>query len=375
MKIITFYLPQFHEIPENNKWWGEGFTEWVNMKKAKPLFDNHYQPRVPLNKNYYNLLDIDVMRWQAKIASEAGIYGFCFYHYWFDGHMLLEKPMENFLNHPEIDINYCISWANEDWTNAWVTSNSKTLISQTYGNEQDWEKHYQYFKPFFQDKRYIKEDGKPFLILYRPEIIPCLNEMLDYWRKRAIDDGFKGLTIAYQHVNFGMMEKKDDSRFDYQIEYQPAYARVEIANQNKSGLRKTKEKADLWLQKKFHRSLDLSFLKSKSGPYIEDYDVMWEMVLNRIPSSDKAIPGAFVDWDNTPRRGTTGTLMSRVTPEKFQNYLTKQIIRAREVYHKDMLFLFAWNEWAEGGYLEPDEVYKDSFLKAVYNALLSTGEI
>ena len=226
MKIITFYLPQFHEIPENNKWWGEGFTEWVNMKKAKPLFDNHYQPRVPLNKNYYNLLDIDVMRWQAKIASEAGIYGFCFYHYWFDGHMLLEKPMENFLNHPEIDINYCISWANEDWTNAWVTSNSKTLISQTYGNEQDWEKHYQYFKPFFQDKRYIKEDGKPFLILYRPEIIPCLNEMLDYWRKRAIDDGFKGLTIAYQHVNFGMMEKKDDSRFDYQIEYQPAYARV-----------------------------------------------------------------------------------------------------------------------------------------------------
>lgn len=374
MKIIAFYLPQFHEIPENNEWWGKGFTEWTNMKKAKPLFDGHYQPRIPQHKNYYNLLDINVIKWQAGIAKEAGLYGFCFYHYWFDGHMLLEKPVELFRDHTEIDINYCLCWANEDWTNAWVTSNSKTLISQRYGNKEQWKSHFEYFLSFFKDDRYIKIDGKPLLILYRPEIIPCLNEMIDYWQTLAKEYEIGSLAIAYQHVYFGLMKEKDDSRFDFQIEYQPAYAKYEI--EKCPGLiRRTKSKLDLWMQKYMHRTLDLSFLKKNTGPYAYDYDEIWKLILSREPESSKNIPGAFVDWDNTPRRGRTGTYMSGANPEKFKKYLKEQIIHAKEIYCKDVMFMFAWNEWAEGGYLEPDERLGNANLKAIYQALKETNEL
>ena len=139
MKVIPLYLPQFHQIPENDEWWGEGFTEWTNVKKAKSLFEGHYQPRIPLNKNYYDLSQVDALRWQCKIAKEHGIYGFCFYHYWFNSKLLLEKPMEMLLAHPEIDINYCISWANHDWNDGWKASSGKekVLIGHDFDDEND----------------------------------------------------------------------------------------------------------------------------------------------------------------------------------------------------------------------------------------------
>ena len=160
MKIIAFYLPQFHNIPENDEWWGDGFTEWVNVKKAKPLFDGHVQPKEPLNDNYYNLLDDNIKIWQAKIAKEYGVYGFCYYHYWFNGKLLLEKPMEQMLNNKKIDIPFCISWANEPWTKAWVNE-KKVLIPQSYGGVNEWKEHFDYLLPFFKDERYIKVHNKP----------------------------------------------------------------------------------------------------------------------------------------------------------------------------------------------------------------------
>lgn len=147
MKVIAFYLPQFHNIPENNEWWGDGFTEWVNVMKAKPLFEGHVQPKVPLNNNYYDLLDDGVKIWQAETAKKYGIYGFCYYHYWFNGKLLLEKPMEQMLKNHKIDIPFCICWANEAWTKAWVNS-TQTLIPQKYGNKDDWKKHFEYLLPF-----------------------------------------------------------------------------------------------------------------------------------------------------------------------------------------------------------------------------------
>lgn len=374
MKVIAYYLPQFHAIPENDEWWGKGFTEWSNMKKAEALFPEHNQPRVPLNENYYNLLDPETLKWQANLAKKYGIYGFCFYHYWFDGHMLLEKPMEILYSHPEIDLNYCISWANEDWTNAWVSSNSKTLISQTYGDKDIWEKHFRYFVRFFKDKRYILIDGKPLLTIYRPELIPNLNNMLDLWQKMAIESGFKGLSFAYQHINFALMKDKDDSRFDFQIEYQPMYVRTQMANQNNSKVRSIKKSIDLLMQKCFHRSLDLSFLHSQNGPIKISYDEMWNNILADKPKSEKSVPGAFVDWDNTPRRGRKGSVAIGNTPEKFGSYFEQQICRAKSVYHKDMIFIFAWNEWAEGGYLEPDEKNRESYLNNIKMALEKTHE-
>lgn len=373
MKIITFYLPQFHEIPENNKWWGKGFTEWVNVKKAKPLFDGHYQPRIPKDKNYYNLLDKKNIKWQAEIAKKYGIYGFCFYHYWFDGHMLLEKPIEILLQNKDIDINYCISWANEDWTNAWTNNSNKTLISQNYGSKKEWIEHFEYFLRFFKDNRYIRIDNKPLLIIYRPELIGCLNEMLDTWKELAIKNGFEGITFAYQHFNYGNMKNKDDSRFSYQIEYQPSYSMKESENNRLLlFMKRIKNKIDVFSQRIFHKSIPVSELRNNLKKY--NYDDLWDNILKRNPENEKNIPGAFVGWDNTPRKNTRGSVVVNNTPSKFENYMVKQINNAKNKYHKDFIFMFAWNEWAEGGYLEPDEKYNYEYLQAIKNALNRTNE-
>lgn len=377
MKIIAYYLPQFHNIPENNEWWGDGFTEWVNVKAAKPLYDGHNQPRVPLNSNYYNLLDDNVKKWQVDLAKKYGIYGFCYYHYWFSGKLLLQRPMEQMLNNPKIDLPFCISWANETWTKAWVNDEKKVLIVQKYGDKQEWKKHFDYLLPFFKDERYIKIDNKPFFVIYRPEVLNCLNEMLDYWDLLAIQEGFSGMTFAYQTINFDITDGSDDSRFDYNIEFQPAYARYDMSNGNLSHLKKVRRNLAKWFEK--HFGIDIlrygGFAINKmTNKNRIDYTAAWEAVINRKPSSEKNIPGAFVGWDNSPRHKERGTVFTNNTPEIFENYIIKQIIRARDIYHKDMLFMYAWNEWAEGGYLEPDEEFGYSYLNAIREALLKTNE-
>jgi lipopolysaccharide biosynthesis protein len=202
MKIIAFYLPQFHEIPENNAWWGEGFTEWTNVKKAQPLYRGHYQPRIPLGQNYYDLCRIETLVWQTNIARNYGISGFCFYHYWFNGKLLLEKPIELYLNHSECELPFCLCWANESWTNGWVSENNDVIMPQTYGGESEWESHFLYLLKYFKDPRYITKDGKPLLVIYKPQEITNLPLMLDYYQKRALEHGFEGIHFAYQHISY-----------------------------------------------------------------------------------------------------------------------------------------------------------------------------
>lgn len=233
MKVIAFYLPQFHETPENNEWWGQGFTEWNNMKAAKPLFEGHNQPRIPLNNNYYNLLDEKTLEWQTKIAKEHGVYGFCCYHYWFGSKMLLEKPMEIYLKDKNCDLPFCFCWANETWTNAWAAeteSDRKTLIKQEYGDKEEWERHFQYLLPFFKDERYIKEGNKPLFVIYRPQYITELSARLAYYNKRAQEEGFDGLVFVAQHVSFYAEKSVDKSMFKYQIEYQPGFAFYDMSS-------------------------------------------------------------------------------------------------------------------------------------------------
>lgn len=275
MKVIAFYLPQFHSIPENDMMWGKGFTEWVNVKKSKPLFKGHYQPRKPLNDNYYNLLDDDIKKWQVNLAKEHGIYGFCFYHYWFNGKKLLEKPVEQFLNNSNLDISFCLSWANEAWSKAWVSKSDEVLYEQEYGNEKNWEEHFTYLLPFFKDKRYIKENNKPLFIIYRPELIDCLNEMLDYLDKRAKECGFSGIAFAYQHVNFYLKKNKDDSRFSYNIEYEPAYSMSELRKDNKTKtfLLKFGKFVDKICMNLFNKTLSEFYLK-KVRKF--SYSELWE---------------------------------------------------------------------------------------------------
>lgn len=380
MKIIAYYLPQFHEIPENDEWWGKGFTEWTNVKKAKPQFEGHKQPRVPLNSFYYNLLDDDVKIWQARIAKEHGIYGFAYYHYWFNGHMLLEKPMEQMLHNPKVDIPFCISWANEPWTKAWVGNERVTLIAQAYGEEKEWKEHFDYLLPFFKDKRYIKEDNKPLFIFYRPEFIPCLDKMVECWDKLARENGFNGILIASQSNDYNQEYGLTNSSVDYCIEMQPDYAHSSIRRQRTSKLnwlRKIRRKMTYFFGKKF--GIDLyrvggSFLSKATNANRVDYDKVWNRILSMKPLSSKSVPGAYVGWDNTPRYGERATIHTGDTPEKLRKYIEEQIKRTKEVYHKDMIFLYAWNEWAEGGYLEPDERYGYSNLKAIKDALISCGE-
>ena len=370
MRIIAFYLPQYHDIPENDQWWGKGFTEWVNVKKAKPLFDGHQQPRVPLGQNYYNLLDDNVKIWQSKIAQEHGIYGFCYYHYWFSGKLLLEKPMEQMLLNKNITIPFCICWANEQWTKAWVGEN-KVLISQHYGQRSEWEDHFNYLLPFFKDERYITENNKPLVVIYRPNIIPCLNDMLDCWNELALKNGFNGLTFAYQQIWDG--KGKDESRFTYNIEFQPTYGLRETFKGKHELLRKCKNRISDAIERITGKNIRLIGNGKITGKKV-DYDEVWKSILNEKPESSKSVPGAFVGWDNTPRHGSKGRVFINDSPDKFKLYLSKQIRRAKTVYNKDLIFMYAWNEWAEGGYLEPDERYHYGYLEAIKMALEENGE-
>ena len=183
MKVLALYLPQYHCFKENDEWWGKGFTEWTNTKKAKPLYRNHYQPKEPLNDNYYDLSNVDVMINQAKLAKKYGVSGFVYYHYWFNGKKLMEKPLELMRKNKGVDMNYCLSWANEPWTRSWDGKAKEILIDQCYGDKSDWTKHYNYLSNFFSDDRYIKIDNKPVLFIYRINSIENHDEMISLWKK------------------------------------------------------------------------------------------------------------------------------------------------------------------------------------------------
>lgn len=379
MKVIAFYLPQFHNIPENDEWWGDGFTEWVNVKKSKPIYEGHVQPKVPLNNNYYNLLDDDVKIWQAEIAKKHGVYGFCYYHYWFNGKMLLEKPMEQMLANKSIDMPFCVSWANEPWTKAWVNE-KKVLIPQSYGGPKEWKEHFDYLLPFFQDDRYIKVDGKPLFVIYRPNVIPCMVDMIKEWKKLASDADLPGICFAYQQGELDWNKDQAAESFDYDIEFQPMYARFEMLSANKGMLSKIKaarRKIAAYVEK--HFGIDLlrvgaEKMRKITKTSILSYDAIWNTILKMKPVRSNSIPGAFVRWDNTPRYGKNAQIMRGETPEKFQSYLSRQIKNAKNKYHSDMIFMYAWNEWAEGGYLEPDEEYGYAYLEAIKNALSENDE-
>lgn len=377
MKIIAYYLPQFHEIPENNEMWGKGFTEWTNVKNAKPLFEGHEQPVEPLDDNYYNLLDCDVIRWQTKIAKENGIYGFCFYHYWYNGHLLLEKPTELFLKNKDINMPFCICWANHNWSTSWKNNENRIIYKQDYSDKKDWKNHFDYLLPYFYDERYIKRSGKPLIVIYEIANIPQMNEMLDYWQLLAQEHGLPGLDFAYQSASPDLIYGFKDNRCTYDIEYQPQYVREFVYKKNErkkltvySFIRKIIGPVNI---PQFIKDRILKISENQK-PLIVDYDDIWEKILSMTPVRPNSIPGAMVRMDTTPRKQNRGFVTQGMTVEKFKKYLKRQIVNARSVYKSDMLFMFAWNEWAEGGYLEPDKRDGYKVLYAIKEALVETDE-
>jgi len=350
IKLIAFYLPQFHEIPENNAWWGHGFTEWMNTKKAISLFQDHYQPREPYEQYYYDLTEASARNWQAELAKSYGIYGFCYYHYWFKGKMLLEKPLQEVLASKDPNFPFCLSWANEPWTRRWDGSENEVLMPQDYGNEDDWQEHFDYLKHVFSDDRYIKVEGKPLFLIYRPQIIPECEKMLSFWDDLAKEHGFNGIYFIETLNGFPKMEQIKN--FHAAVEFEPHYTMA------------LGEADNAWRERQTYEN---------TTKLVLDYDSVWSSILNRTPAKPNTIPGAYVDWDNTARLGKNATIYTGSTPEKWQEYLTKQLIRAREVHNSEFLFINAWNEWAEGAYLEPDNKYGFDYLQGVKNALTSTN--
>lgn len=365
MKIIAFYLPQFHSIPENDEWWGKGFTEWTNVKTSKPTFKGQEMPRVPLNKNYYNLTDPNVMVWQAELAKKYGIYGFSYYHYWSDGELLLERPAEIMLKHKEVDFPFCFSWANHTWSRVWADKTNEVLRLQKYGDEKDWVNHFNYLLPFFLDERYIRIDGKPLMILYNPLKVNEFPPMMELWQKLAKENGLPGIFFIHQQNEFDHHKEIGGNLYDGGIEFQMNRAVTQYINHSFA----------FSCERVLNRIADkIPLLRCKATTMHYSYDTIWKIVLSQEPKGEDWYPGAFVDWDNTPRRKNRGQLCTDVTPEKFEKYLTQQIKRAREVYNKDYLFMFAWNEWGESGYLEPDEGRGYGMLEAVRKALLANDE-
>lgn len=358
-KLIAFYLPQFHRIPENDEWWGKGFTDWVSVKKAEPMFPGHYQPRKPIHNNYYNLLDKKTLLTQAKQARNAGIYGFCIYHYWFGETQLLEKPAENLLKWKDIGINYCFSWANESWVVSWskiaegnVWNNDikkKTrmgdyLVEQKYGNESDWKRHFEYLLPFFRDNRYIKKDDRPVFVIYKPYNIKELSLMIKCWNNLAVENGLKGIFFI------GTNDKKWRRKgLDGMLLYEPSFSYF------------YEEGKTFYRAFYFYKFWELLKQYGIEFPKLVKYHTVWRKILSR-SSKKNVFPGIFVDFDSTPRMGKKGTVFIGAKPKKFEKYL-KQFMKLYA--DQEFIFITAWNEWGEGAYLEPDRKYGNQYLDII----------
>lgn len=379
IKYIAFYLPQFHIFPENEEWWGKGFTEWTNVKKAKQYFKWQYQPRKPLENNYYDL-DKDfnkTIHWQISLAKKYGVYGFCFYHYWFkNGKKLMEKPLERYLNDDSCDLPFCISWANEPWTRAWDGSNNQVIMPQEYGDEKEWTEHFYYLLKFFKDKRYIYKDNKPVIVIYRPEIIERLDDMLILWKRLAQNEGFNGLCIMSQSSVYATtIESQRSDYIDYRILYEPGVTQAQFSISRGNLIKKFYKNPTIFMIVQLQKikkiiggiiPVDIPYLNTT----IWDYDLFWKIILNR-KYDDDMIPGAFMDWDNTPRRGAiNGRVFKGGNPDKFSKYLKKLVLKVNKESKHDMIFVDAWNEWCEGTYLEPDEKNGYGYLEGVKKSLI-----
>lgn len=364
-KIIAMYLPQYHSIPENDEFWGKGFTDWVSVKKAKPIFNGHNQPRVPLNNNYYDLSEKQNVAWQAKLAKDHGVYGFGVYHYWFNNEKnLLTKPAEIIRDNKDIDINYFLAWDNCSWVRSWsnVAGNDwspladkeqkrkgpQVLIPYILGHEEDWENHYNAVRSHFKDERYIKVDNCPifFILCYSSEI----EKMVSYWDKLAKNDGFNGVKIIYRNIIF----KNIPARFT-KFNYEPAFSGW-VKNDIKSRIQ-NKLKLLLRIPRKLQ---------------IYDYDIVWQSIIKNAQKQERQpiYSGCFVRYDDSPRRGDKAIIIKGESPEKFKKYL-KQLIDICKNNGKEFIFVTAWNEWGEGAYLEPDTKDGYAYLEALKEVVTS----
>lgn len=371
INVIAFYLPQFHAIPENDKAYGKGFTEWTNVKKALPLFEGHNQPRVPLNGNYYNLLNSGVLKSQTELAKKYGIFGFCYYHYWFSGKKLLEKPIENMLADKSVDMPYCLCWANENWTRKWDGGNNEVIAKQKYGDEKEWQQHLKYLVDFFKDERYIKIEGKPLFIFYKPLLMKNYVKWVKYFREHIKEYGFEGIVLAVQDPQY-YLECGDRNLFDYYIAFEPNYTDSEFGYKKRGLFKKLVFMIleNIWLGDKIKDFLKKikNVVMCKKQLSVRDYDADIQVITDRNEEDTRFVYGMFTDWDNTPRN-KNGRMYLGSTPQKFGDACLKICKKIKNENRLNCLFINAWNEWAEGAYLEPDEKNGYAYLENLKEAI------
>lgn len=343
IKLIAFYLPQFHPIPENDEWWGKGFTEWTNVTKATPLFAGHYQPHRPADLGYYDLR-VRETRWeQISLAKQYGIDGFCYHYYWFSGKRLLSRPVDDMLSDANSDMPFCLCWANENWTRRWDAADHEVLIAQKYRPEDDIN-FIESLVPFFRDERYIHVDGRPLLVVYRPQHIPDAFRSAAVWREhcRSIGLGEIHLCAALTHGN-------SDYRkfgFDSGVEFPPHNLRSANINDQ------------------------ISFFEPFAGNVMQYRDI-GQSYIERVytDNNNRVFKSVFPSWDNTARTGSRALVVLNGTPENYEYWLASTIDSTQTTEGGDrIVFINAWNEWAEGCHLEPDYTYGHRFLQATLDA-------
>ncbi len=384
VKLVAMYFPQLHSIPENDTWWGKGFTDWQNVRKAQPLFRDHYQPRVPQSLRYYDQSDVATLAWQQDIAKRHGVGGFCHYHYWFDGKQLLEKPTNLMLENKSLDLPFCLAWANETWSRRWDGRDHHILQEQTHKPDPAiWMRHFEYLFRFWSDERSIKVDGKPIFLVYRAHRITDIERMFTMWREEALRRGLPGLyLVCMKQYEFPLPEVL--AHFDAVMQFQPFEAIYSpdfepISARSPGAIAKGRARAlatARLLPEKAQDLLRAIRYRFFSGLTFYDYDHVWKQIL-KVEREDglPCFPGAFVDWDNTARYVKRARIFEGASPERFAYWFRKLVeVTAKRPANERLIFLNAWNEWAEGCYLEPDQRYGTLYLEAVRDALAQTTE-
>ena len=340
-KALAFYLPQFHPIPENDEWWGKGFTEWTNVAQARPLFPGHYQPHVPGELGYYDLRVPEVREAQAELARSHGVFGFVYYHYWFNGRRLLNRPFDEVLKSGSPDFPFALCWANEKWTRTWDGESGRVLIAQEYSEADDLA-HIRWLASAFADPRYIKIDGRPLMLVYRPSDLPDPKRTTDVWRTEAERLGLPGLYLCWVEGWSRPTGGPESFGFDATVGF------VEF----------------LELRRLFTAET------SMRGHRILDYVSTYEARLSRPSHPWKHFPAVTVGWDNTARHPSNATVFEGATPEHYRRWLERTVGSLADVREEEnYLFIVAWNEWAEGNHLEPDLRFGRAFLEATRSVL------
>lgn len=350
VKFIAYYLPQFHRIDENDKWWGKGFTEWTNVTKALPRYHGHIQPKLPADLGFYDLSNLKSLKEQVKLMKRSGIHGICIHDYWFSGHKVLDTPLKLILENKDIDIKFCLNWANENWTRRWDGFDSDVLLRQSYGADNCIE-YAKSILPALKDPRYIRVGERPLIMVYRPSLIPNAINVFKGWREFFIANGVENPYIVMAQT-FGDYDPRNYG-LDAAAGFPPHNGGFDLPNQrNKLSL------------------FDPSF----SGKAISYHD-MAKSTLANFNTEYRVFPGVCPSWDNEARKPTKGTSFFNASPQAFEDWL---VMAGKQTLNYDdserMLFINAWNEWAEGAVLEPDQHYGFAHLVAVRNALLRLAE-